>query len=73
MTEDFELMKSFYQNVLQQQIEFDFGNSIGFKNGVEVFLKMEEEKWECPVCGFRLSVHRDFCINCKTVINKNAW
>ncbi len=43
------------------------------KNGLEVFLKMEEEKWKCTVCGFGLSVHRDFCLNCKTVIKKNAW
>lgn len=43
------------------------------KNGLEVFLKMEEEKWKCTVCGFGLSVHRDFCLNCKTVTNKNAW
>ena len=43
------------------------------KNGLEVFVKMEEEKWKCTVCGFGLSVHRDFCLNCKTVINKNAW
>jgi len=43
------------------------------KNGLEVFLQTEEEKWKCKVCGFGLSVHRDFCLNCKTVINKNAW
>ena len=42
------------------------------KNGLEVFLKMEEEKWKCTVCGFGLSVHRDFCLKCKTVINKNT-
>ena len=37
MTEEFELMKSFYQNILQQQIEFDFGNCIGFKNGLSLW------------------------------------
>ena len=42
------------------------------KNGLDVFLKMEEEKWKCHFCGFGLSVHRDFCLNCKTVINKKA-
>ncbi len=42
MTEDFELMKSFYQNILQQQIEFDFGNCIGFKNGLSLW-KLKEE------------------------------
>lgn len=43
------------------------------KNGLEKFLKIEEEKWKCTVCGFGLSVHRNFCLNCKTVINTNAW
>ena len=42
ITEDFEKMKSFYQNILQQQIEFDFGNCIGFKNGLSIW-KLKEE------------------------------
>lgn len=37
MTEEFEMMKSFYQNILQQKIEFDFGNCIGFKNGLSLW------------------------------------
>ena len=41
-TEDFEKMKSFYQNILQQQIEFDFGNCIGFKNGLTIWELKEE-------------------------------
>ncbi len=42
-------------------------------HGLEQFLKNEEEKWKCKVCGSGLSVHRGYCINCKTEINKNAW
>jgi catechol 2,3-dioxygenase-like lactoylglutathione lyase family enzyme len=42
MTEEFELMKSFYQNILLQNIEFDFGNCIGFKNGLSLW-KLKEE------------------------------
>ena len=42
MTEEFGLMKSFYQNILQQKIEFDFGNCIGFKNGLSLW-KLKEE------------------------------
>ena len=42
MTEEFEQMKSFYQNILQQEIEFDFGNCIGFKNGLSLW-KLNEE------------------------------
>jgi catechol 2,3-dioxygenase-like lactoylglutathione lyase family enzyme len=42
MTEEFEQMKSFYQNILQQEIEFDFGNCIGFKNGLSLW-KLKEE------------------------------
>lgn len=37
-------------------------------HGLEKFLKNEKEKWKCKVCGSGLSVHRDFCINCKTEI-----
>jgi hypothetical protein len=42
ITEAFEQMKLFYQNVLQQKIEFDFGNCIGFKNGLSLW-KLKEE------------------------------
>ena len=42
MTEEFEQMKSFYQDILQQKIEFDFGNCIGFKNGLSLW-KLKEE------------------------------
>ncbi len=34
--------------------------------GLEEFLKNEEKRWKCEVCGAGLSVHRDFCLNCKT-------
>jgi len=40
--------------------------------GLNKFLRNEEDKWKCKVCGAGLSVHRDFCLNCKTMINKNA-
>lgn len=42
MTEEFERMKSFYQNVLQQEIKFDFGNCIGFKNGLSLWQLKDE-------------------------------
>ena len=42
ITEEFEQMKSFYQNILQQTIEFDFGNCIGFKNGISLW-KLKDE------------------------------
>jgi hypothetical protein len=41
-------------------------------HGLEEFLKNEQDKWKCKVCGAGLSVHRDFCLNCKAEINKNA-
>lgn len=41
-------------------------------HGLEKFIKNEEEKWKCKVCGSGLSVHRVFCLNCKTEISKNA-
>lgn len=43
------------------------GNSNFMKQyGAEDFLKIEDEKWECSNCGKVLSVHRSFCLNCKT-------
>lgn len=39
------------------------------KNGIEKFLKNEEYRWTCGVCGSGLCVHRDFCLNCKAEIN----
>lgn len=41
-------------------------------HGLEKFLKSEENKWKCTVCGDGLSVHRDFCLNCKTEISCNC-
>ncbi len=41
--------------------------------GLDGLLRNEEEKWKCKDCGAGLSVHRDFCLNCQTKINKNAW
>ncbi len=42
------------------------------KHGLEKFLVNEEYKWTCKDCGTGLCVHRDFCLNCKIEINKNA-
>lgn len=41
------------------------------KIGLENFLANEETKWTCKNCGHGLSVHRDFCLNCKEEININ--
>lgn len=40
------------------------------ENGMERFLKMEQNRWTCDVCGSGVSVHRDFCLNCKTALRK---
>jgi hypothetical protein len=42
MTEEFELNEIILSKILQQQIEFDFGNCIGFKNGLSLW-KLKEE------------------------------
>ncbi|MDD2315696.1 MAG: DUF3795 domain-containing protein [Proteiniphilum sp.] len=34
--------------------------------GLDEFIKHEQEKWKCKVCGAGLSVHRKFCLQCKT-------
>ncbi len=38
--------------------------------GLEDFLLKEEDKWKCKVCGAGLSVHRDFCLICKTELKE---
>ena len=48
-------------------------NLLFIKNhGLDEFLKNEETKWKCKICGAGLSVHRNFCLNCKTELNTNA-
>jgi catechol 2,3-dioxygenase-like lactoylglutathione lyase family enzyme len=42
MTNDFSKMKSFYQEILQQEIDVDFGNCISFKNGLTLW-KLKDE------------------------------
>lgn len=36
------------------------------KNGIEKFLELELNRWTCKVCNSGVSVHRDYCLNCKT-------
>ena len=36
------------------------------EHGLETFVLSEKDKWKCTVCGSGLSVHRKFCLNCKT-------
>ena len=50
LTDDFDKMKTFYQEVLQQEIDIDFGNCIGFKNGISLWeinrrLSYSKETW----------------------------
>ena len=40
------------------------------ENGMERFLENEQNLWTCDVCGSGISVHRDFCLNCKTELRK---
>ena len=40
--------------------------------GLNVFLMNEEVRWTCENCGSGISVHRGFCLNCKTEIRKNT-
>ncbi|MEA3391676.1 MAG: DUF3795 domain-containing protein [Candidatus Marinimicrobia bacterium] len=34
------------------------------ENGIDAFLKHEEERWKCKSCGVLLSVHRKECMKC---------
>jgi len=42
MTQDFDKMKAFYQEILQQEIDIDFGNCVGFKNGISLWKLIED-------------------------------
>ena len=42
ITDNFEKMRSFYQDIIHQKIEVDFGNCIGFKSGLSIW-KLKEE------------------------------
>ena len=35
------------------------------ENGIEQFLKHEEERWECSNCGGTICVHNKICYNCR--------
>ena len=39
------------------------------KRGMPMFLESEQEKWTCKECNSGLSVHRDYCLHCKTELN----
>lgn len=40
------------------------------ENKMEKFLENEQKRWTCDVCGSGISVHRDFCLNCKTKLKE---
>ena len=42
-------------------------------NGLEKFIQQEEKRWTCKDCGTGLSVHRNFCLNCKTDLTKMQY
>lgn len=41
-------------------------------HGMSGFLKNEEARWTCKVCGSGVSVHRDFCLNCKAELRGHS-
>lgn len=41
------------------------------EQGLESFLKQEEMKWTSKECGAALCVHREFCLKCKSKIEKS--
>lgn len=38
-------------------------------NGVDAFIALEKIKWQCPQCGGFVSVHREYCLNCKMTVH----
>lgn len=37
--------------------------------GLDTFIAMENQKWQCPQCHFLLCVHRSECQNCLMIEN----
>jgi hypothetical protein len=47
-------------------------------NGIEAFLKKEEEKWKCPGCSGTICCHNGICFDCggerlKTTTSLYRW
>jgi hypothetical protein len=40
------------------------------QRGMDTFLENEQSRWTCAFCGAGLSVHRDYCLNCKTKLKR---
>lgn len=38
------------------------------EKGMERFLEHEQNRWTCDVCGSGISVHRGFCLHCKSKV-----
>ena len=38
------------------------------KFGMEKFLESEQIRWTCKQCNSGVSVHRNFCLNCKNML-----
>lgn len=41
------------------------------EQGIVEFIKAETNKWVCPYCGEKLSIHRDFCLKCKKAVSEH--
>ena len=41
------------------------------KSGIRKFVESEKKKWKCKKCGDMLCVHRNFCLGCKKLTQKN--
>lgn len=35
------------------------------ESGLDIFIKLENEKWKCKDCGGMICVHRGFCLECE--------
>lgn len=34
--------------------------------GIEKFVRKERRRWKCAECGNTVSVHRGYCLKCRT-------
>ncbi len=64
------LDKRYRTNYSMSMIEnLNFIQNYGFQK----FIRNEEKRWTCKVCGTGLSVHRNFCLNCNTELIKTQY
>ena len=56
-------------NNYRERFDMSMVENLAFikENGMEPFLKKQEEKYTCPICGGVICVHNGTCYSCDTI------